>query len=67
MATVEFRPASFDLFTAFFSLLHVPRREHAAVLGSIRRWLRPTGVAILTMGAGPGGDGVEADWLGAPT
>ncbi len=66
MATVQFRPASFDLVTAFFSLIHVPRDEHAQVLDNIRSWLRPRAVAILVMGAGRGGEGVEPDWLGAP-
>lgn len=66
MATVAFRPESFDLVTAFYSLIHVPREEHAAVVGEIRRWLRPGGIAILTMGAGMGGDERAENWLGAP-
>jgi len=66
MATVEFRSQSFDLVTAFYSLIHVPRDEHRAVLDGIRRWLRPGGVAVLTMGAGQGGEGAVDDWLGAP-
>ncbi len=66
MATVEFSPQSFDLVTAFYSLIHVPRDEHPAVLAGIRRWLRPGGIAVLTMGAGHGGEGAVDDWLGAP-
>ncbi len=66
MANVEFASMSFDLITAFYSLIHVPRDEHAAVLTGIARWLRPAGVAVLTMSAGNGGEGVEDDWLGAP-
>jgi ubiquinone/menaquinone biosynthesis C-methylase UbiE len=32
MATVELAPSSFDLITAFYSLIHVPKEEHAGVL-----------------------------------
>ena len=66
MATLHLPPASFDLITAFYSLIHVPRTEHPGVLASIRSWLRPGGVLIATMAAGAGGEGIEDDWLGAP-
>ncbi len=66
MANVEFRGQSFDLATAFYSLIHVPRAEHPALLDRIRRWLRPGGIAVLTIGAGHGGEGAADDWLGAP-
>jgi SAM-dependent methyltransferase len=66
MATLDLPDASFDLITAFYSLIHVPRTEHAGVLGRIYSWLRPGGVLIATMAAGVGGEGVEDDWLGAP-
>lgn len=66
MATVAFRFESFDLVTAFYSLIHVPREEHATVVARISRWLRPGGIAILTMGAGTGGDERAESWLGAP-
>ena len=49
MATVEFAPSSFDLIVAFYSLIHVPREFHAAVLARIATWLRPGGVAVVTM------------------
>ena len=66
MASVEFRRGAFDLISAFFSLIHVPRIDHARVLQRMARWLRPGGVVLLTMGAGKGGEGIEDDWLGAP-
>lgn len=66
MATaLEFPPASVDLVTAFFSLIHVPRQEHAATLCRIARWLAPGGVLIVTMGTSDS-EGIEDDWLGAP-
>ncbi|MDQ1439379.1 MAG: hypothetical protein QOK43_3008 [Acidimicrobiaceae bacterium] len=72
MATVAFAPGSFDAVVAFFSLIHVPRAEHAVVLRSVHDWLRPGGVCIVTMGAGGGGEatgtfhGVEMYWSSWP-
>ena len=66
MAALELPPASFDAVTAFYSITHVPREEHAALLRAIARWLRPGGLLIATMGAGESPGAVEADWLGAP-
>lgn len=66
MTRVEFPPASFDAVAAFYSLIHVPREQHADLLTRIVRWLRPGGLALLTMGAGDAPGGVEDDWLGVP-
>jgi ubiquinone/menaquinone biosynthesis C-methylase UbiE len=66
MADVQLPPASFDLVTAFFSLIHVPREEHATVLRRIAGWLRPGGHVIVSMSAGDGGTDTEPDWLGTP-
>ncbi|MDQ6698482.1 MAG: class I SAM-dependent methyltransferase [Actinomycetota bacterium] len=64
MATVGFRRRSVDAVIAFFSLIHVPREDHATLLASIRTWLRPGGHLVVTMGAGAGGEGT-GDFLGA--
>lgn len=64
MATVAFRPQSFDVVIAFFSLIHVPREEHAALLHHVGTWLRPGGHLVATMGAGSGGEGT-GPFLGA--
>jgi ubiquinone/menaquinone biosynthesis C-methylase UbiE len=64
MATVAFRKETFDGVIAFFSLIHVPRDEHAALLRTVAMWLRPGGHLVATMGAGAGGEGTDA-FLGA--
>lgn len=51
MSQVEFRDGSVDAVLAFYSLIHVPREEHARVVGSIHRWLRPGGVLALNLTA----------------
>jgi SAM-dependent methyltransferase len=66
MTTTEFPQASFDGVAAFYSITHVPRTEHVALLRSIAGWLRPGGLLVATMGYGDTEDVVEDDWLGAP-
>ncbi len=64
MTDVEFPAASFDLVTAFYSVIHVPRLRQPPLFQKIARWLRPGGVLVATMGAGRGGEGYEDDFLG---
>jgi SAM-dependent methyltransferase len=59
MRSVEFPPESFDVISAFYSITHVPRDEHAALLGRIAGWLRPGGLFVASLGA----DNLE-DWRG---
>lgn len=66
MASVSFPPESFDGVAAFFSLIHVPRAEHAALLARIAGWLRPGGLLVASMGVRDTPGEVEDDWLGAP-
>jgi cyclopropane fatty-acyl-phospholipid synthase-like methyltransferase len=66
MTALAFAPASFDAVVAFYALTHVPREEHAALLGRIATWLRPGGLFFATMGASDSPGAVEPDWLGAP-
>lgn len=39
--SVEFPPGSFDAAVSFYTLEHIPRAEHEAVLRRICKWLRP--------------------------
>jgi SAM-dependent methyltransferase len=65
MASATFRPGSFDLVTAFYSIIHLPREEHGEVLRRVATWLRPGGGLIASLGASCG-DAYEEDWLGVP-
>jgi SAM-dependent methyltransferase len=51
MTTVGFTPASFDGVCAFYSITHIPRQEHAALLRRIATWLRPRGIFLASLGA----------------
>lgn len=66
MASLSFPPASFDGVAAFFSLIHVPRGEHAALLGRIAGWLRTGGLLVASLGVRDNPGDVEENWLGAP-
>jgi SAM-dependent methyltransferase len=66
MAALDFPPAGFDAVAAFYSIIHVPREEHAALLHDIATWLRPGGLLVAAMGAGSTQAAVEQDWLGVP-
>jgi SAM-dependent methyltransferase len=66
MTTLDFPPTSFDAVVGFYTLTHVPREEHAALLGRIATWLRPGGLLFATMGAGDEPGDIDPDWLGAP-
>jgi SAM-dependent methyltransferase len=66
MTKLDLPPTSLDAVVAFYSLTHVPRADLPALLATVRRWLKPGGVLIASMGAQDAPDEVEADWLGAP-
>ena len=66
LATLDLAPASLDAVTAFYSLTHVPRDQHGALLGRIRTWLRPGGLLLATFSASGLSDVVQHDFLGVP-
>jgi SAM-dependent methyltransferase len=63
MTTVEFAPASFDAVAAFYSITHVPRVEHAALLRRMTNWLKPGGLLVASLGSGDCADW-RGGWLG---
>ena len=65
MATATFPAGSFDLVTAFYSIIHLPREEHGELLRRVAGWLRPGGGLIASLGTSCG-DAYEEDWLGVP-
>lgn len=66
MVELELSPASFDAVTSFYSIIHVPRSEHARLFEEIATWLRPAGLFVAYLGARPLEVGYEEDWHGAP-
>jgi SAM-dependent methyltransferase len=64
MMALSFADERFDAVAAFYSLTHLPRDEQPELLRRIRRWLRPGGVLILTMGVEDEPGEIERGWLG---
>ena len=58
MTSVQFPAEAFDAVCAFYSITHVPRDEHAALIRRIATWLRPNGLFIASFGSS------EVNWLG---
>ncbi|HEY2868476.1 MAG TPA: class I SAM-dependent methyltransferase [Gaiellales bacterium] len=62
---VDFPARSFDGVCALYSISHVPREDHARLFASVRRWLRPGGVFLASLGSGDLA-GSTGEWLGVP-
>ncbi len=65
MGRVTFPEESFNAVCAFWSIIHLPRGEHAALLKRIARWLKPGGHFLSSLGI-KDEECLEEDWLGAP-
>jgi ubiquinone/menaquinone biosynthesis C-methylase UbiE len=63
MATLAFPDETFDAITCLFALIHLPVAEQPALLRAVRRWLRPGGIFLATVGH-QAWTGLEKDWLG---
>jgi SAM-dependent methyltransferase len=58
MTSVQLPAQAFDAVSAFYSITHVPRNEHEALIRRIATWLRPNGLFVASFGS------LEGDWLG---
>jgi SAM-dependent methyltransferase len=63
MTRLQLPDESFNAIMCLFALIHLPLAEQPALLGSVRRWLRPGGLLLATVGH-RAWTGVERDWLG---
>jgi ubiquinone/menaquinone biosynthesis C-methylase UbiE len=50
MASLPLRAASFDAIVALYSIIHVPREQHAALFAELRELLQPGRRLLATMG-----------------
>jgi SAM-dependent methyltransferase len=64
IAGLDLGEAGFDAVVAFYSITHVQRDLHAALLADIMRWLAPGGIFLASLGTRdcPGWTGT---WLGS--
>jgi len=66
MAALDFPPETFDGVSAFYSIIHLPRDEHGAMLKSIASWLRPGGLLVASLGTGDTEVDFDQSWMGTP-
>lgn len=65
LTALPFATASFDAIVSYYAVIHIPREEHAGVLGELRRVLRDGGRALLCLGANDlPADHDNESWLG---
>jgi ubiquinone/menaquinone biosynthesis C-methylase UbiE len=62
-SALDFAADTFDAVIAFYSIMHVPREEHAALFVRIGRWLKPGGLFLASL-SHVGGDDWTGAWLG---
>jgi SAM-dependent methyltransferase len=51
MTRLEFAPDTFDAVLAFYSLFHLPRESHEAMIGKCHCWLKAGGLLLFTYSA----------------
>lgn len=64
MTSLDFPADSFDAVAAFYSLIHIPRLEQAALFSRIKAWLKPGGLFLATLGWYDMEAEFADDWLG---
>lgn len=63
MMNLDLEPETFDAIVAFFSIIHVPKEEHADMFEKIHGWLKPGGHFLATLSVGEW-EGEDKDWEG---
>ncbi|PZS25660.1 MAG: class I SAM-dependent methyltransferase [Pseudonocardiales bacterium] len=66
IAAVDLPPGTLDAVTAFYSLTHIPRVEHAEVFRRIASWMKAGGYLLATLSARGESDGMQDDFVGVP-
>ena len=64
MTAVRFPDESFTAVSAFYSISHVPREQHADLLKRIAGWLEPRGRFLASFGNAAGD--WSGEWFGVP-
>jgi len=62
---LSFPDGSFDAICSYYAIIHIPRKEHRAILRNFYRMLRPSGLALLCLGADDLERDVEDNYLGS--
>ena len=63
---VTFNEESFDAVISLYAIFHIPRKEHKDLFLRMRRFLKPHGLVLVTLGTSGNEYGEEKNWCGAP-
>jgi SAM-dependent methyltransferase len=64
IVNLDLPDASFDAIVSYYTIIHIPREEHLALLANFHRMLAQGGLLLVSMGASDNPDDTEDDWLG---
>ncbi len=64
---IEFDEESFDAVISLYAIFHIPRKEHENLFLRMRRFLKPHGLILVTLGTSGNEYGEEENWCGATT
>ena len=64
MTQLDFPENTFDGITSFYAIIHIPREEHQPLLANFYRMLKPSGLALLCLGAEHLIDDIDENYLG---
>jgi SAM-dependent methyltransferase len=64
MLALSFSPATFDVITGFYSIIHLPREEQSQLMGKIAGWLKPGGYFLANFSVRDLPTLEEENWLG---
>jgi SAM-dependent methyltransferase len=62
---LSFPDATFDAICSYYAIIHIPRQAHAALLQHFYQLLKPSGLALLCLGAEDLESDIAEDYLGA--
>ena len=65
MTELAFSDQSFDAICSYYAIIHIPRQEHHRLFLNLHRILKPSGLALLCLGAGDLADDIDENYLGA--
>jgi SAM-dependent methyltransferase len=65
ITNLSFPNATFDAICSYYAIIHIPREEHEAIFRQCHRMLKPSGLALLCLGADDLEDDIVEDYLGA--
>jgi ubiquinone/menaquinone biosynthesis C-methylase UbiE len=64
MTKLDFPENTFDGICSYYAIIHIPREEHQALLARFYRILKPSGLALLCLGAENLIDDIDENFLG---